>query len=294
MARDPETLAHLEWLGYVQPVGLVVSVPALLAGGAHINRNITPDQQRFLAILPQDKQGEIVPEIRDFSEFVCNVLGWDKADLIPTDQLDSLDIPLPEYGESLRPTFAVQEFKPKDPKRPWLLLVKTLPTGTDLDALSEGDGRHWQATPHHKFERLLRETEVPIGILSNGTQIRLVYAPRGETSGYLTFTVSEMTSVAGRPIFAALHLLLNSERLFSLPEKERLPALLTESRKYQNVVSTQLAGQVMAALFELLRGFQAADDSRKRELLKHVLAQDPNQVYSGLLTVLMRLVFILY
>ena len=28
MAQDPEYRAHQEWLGYVQPVGLVVSIPA--------------------------------------------------------------------------------------------------------------------------------------------------------------------------------------------------------------------------------------------------------------------------
>ena len=50
----------------------------------------------------------------------------------------------------------------------------------------------------------------------------------------------------------------------------------------------------MAALYELLRGFQAADDQRQGELLREVLAKDPNHVYAGLLTVLMRLVFILY
>ena len=40
MARDPETLAHLEWLGYVQPVGLVVSIPALLAAQCPITRSL--------------------------------------------------------------------------------------------------------------------------------------------------------------------------------------------------------------------------------------------------------------
>ena len=30
MAKDPAILAHQEWLGYVQPAGLVVSIPALL------------------------------------------------------------------------------------------------------------------------------------------------------------------------------------------------------------------------------------------------------------------------
>ena len=76
--------------------------------------------------------------------------------------------------------------------------------------------------------------EVPIGLLFNHTHLRLVYAPRGETSGYATFSVADMATVAGRPIFAALHMLLSAERLFSLPEKQRLPAILADSRKYQN------------------------------------------------------------
>ena len=44
---------------------------------------------------------------------------------------------------------------------------------------------------------------------------------------------------------------------------------------------TQLAEQVLAALYELLRGFQAADDQRQGELLREVLAEDPNHVYAG-------------
>ena len=103
-----------------------------------------------------------------------------------------------------------------------------------------------------------------------------------------------MTEVAGRPIFAALQMLLSAERLFTLPDKQRLPYILAESRKYQNLVSTKLAEQVLAALYELLRGFQAADDQRHGELLREVLKDDPNQVYAGLLRVLLRLVFILY
>ncbi len=50
----------------------------------------------------------------------------------------------------------------------------------------------------------------------------------------------------------------------------------------------------MAALYELVRGFQAADDHRKGQFLADVLREDPDHVYAGLLTVLMRLVFLLY
>jgi hypothetical protein len=89
-------------------------------------------------------------------------------------------------------------------------------------------------------------------------------------------------------------MLLSVERLFQVEKKEQLPAILAASRKYQNVVSTRLAEQVMAALYELLRGFQAAHDQSGGQLLKDVLAKDPNQVYQGLLTVLLRMVFVLF
>jgi hypothetical protein len=292
MARDPETLAHLEWLGYVQPVGLVVSVPALLAAQAQVGRLSPTDHQTFLSCLPTTKGDEVVPEIRDLREFVQTALGWQATDL--QEPPASLEVALPEYHETLRPTFAVPECKPKDPACPWLMLIQCLPKAADFDAVNVLDERHWQATPQARLERLLRETGVPIGLLFNHTQIRLVYAPRGETSGYATFNVADMASVAGRQIFAALRMLLHQDRLFSGSDREKLSAILADSRKYQNVVSTQLAEQVLAALYELLRGFQAADDATKSELLRDVLAKDPNHVYAGLLTVLMRLVFILY
>ena len=51
---------------------------------------------------------------------------------------------------------------------------------------------------------------------------------------------------------------------------------------------------MLAALYELLRGIQAADDRRGGDLLRTALADDPDQVYGGLLTTLLRLVFLLY
>jgi hypothetical protein len=55
-------------------------------------------------------------------------------------------------------------------------------------------------------------------------------------------------------------------------------------------VSTKLAEQVLGALHELLRGLEQADSAHIRELAQ----KQPEHLYEGLLTVLMRLVFILY
>jgi hypothetical protein len=89
-------------------------------------------------------------------------------------------------------------------------------------------------------------------------------------------------------------MLLGADRLFSESDNRRLPALLAESRKYQNEVSTRLAEQVLGALLELLRGFQAADEATRGQLLGDLSRDDPQHIYGGLLTVLLRLVFLLY
>src|SRR5271157_6047101 len=109
MAKDPAILAHQEWIGYVQPAGLVVSIPALLDARAFLNRNFAPDHRRFLDALPANRDGEPVPEVPDFPAFARSVFGWGVEDLwgsagapaLPT----SLEAPLPEYGETLRPTY---------------------------------------------------------------------------------------------------------------------------------------------------------------------------------------------
>src|SRR5271157_1591608 len=304
MARDPELIAHQEWLGYLQPIGLVVSPPALAAAQAFPAKNIIPDHARFLdlvELVTVEGKDDPQPAIREFPRFATQILGWEPADLLGSPNgepvPETLEVALPEYNETLRPSYAVPEFdKTPDGDRKWLMLIQRVKLGLDLDETPETDAKdqRWQASPQARFERLLRESQVPIGLLSNGTHLRLVYAPRGETSGNLTFPVQAMTEVAGRPIFAALQMLLSAERLFTLPDKQRLPYILAESRKYQNLVSIKLAEQVLAALYELLRGFQAADDQRYGELLRDVLKDDPNQVYAGLLRVLLRLVFLLY
>jgi hypothetical protein len=302
MAKSPEELAHQEWLGYVQPVGLIVSIPAMLEAQCYVNKNIMTEHAQFLNCLPRGQGDERIPELRDLAEFTRKVLGWEAEDLreIPARvplaaDMAALEVILPQYNETLRPTCAVPAFKPTEGQNPWTMLLQEVPTGCNLDEPDETDSaRHWNAAPQAKFERLLRETGVPIGLLSNRRQLRLVYAPRGESSGHATFNVAEMMQVAGRPMFAALHMLLCAERMFSLGDSQRLPAILHNSRKYQNTVSTKLAEQVLAALYELMRGFQAANDVRNGDLLRDVLATDPNHVYGGLLRVLMRLVFVLY
>jgi len=202
-------------------------------------------------------------------------------------------VPLPDYGETLRPDLAVREPEPQSGACPWQMLVRLLEPGEDFDRVVGGHGR-LEASAHSRMERLLRHTGVPAGLLFNGRALRLLSAPRGESSGWLDFRATDMVQNGGRPISTALRLLLGETRLLALPRAQRLAALLEDSRKFQNEVSERLAEQVLHALYALLRGFQAAHDASKAELLRQPLADHPDEVYRGLLTVVLRLVFLLY
>ena len=69
MARNPELLTHIEWLGYLQPVGLVVSPPALVDAQAFPSKNIIPEHNRFLEMVDQitlEGENDPQPSIRHF------------------------------------------------------------------------------------------------------------------------------------------------------------------------------------------------------------------------------------
>jgi hypothetical protein len=295
LSFDPERLAHKLWLGLVQPVGLVVSPPALIRAQVVPDGNVGALQQVLLAVTaPASRYDDADRVLRDFPRFAYEVLGWAREDLagapggppLP----EALCVALPTYGETLRPDYvAIDGFAGGVP----LLLIQQVPAG-GLDKAPDDRGARWAASPHDRFERLLRDTGVAAGLLCDGAVVRLLYAPRGESSGHLDFPVAAMCTVAGRPLLAAMKMLLSEHRVFSAPDGQRLLDLLVESRKYQNEVSNRLAEQVTGALWELLRGFQAADEASGRRVLGDLPRTDPQQIYGGLLTVILRLVFLLY
>jgi hypothetical protein len=104
----------------------------------------------------------------------------------------------------LRHTWAVAELG--EAERPWQLLVRVEAPGVDPDARNALDG--WEATPHQRFERLLRDTGVFAGLLISEREeraegevryypeFRLIYAPRGETSRHQSIPIRPMAMVA--------------------------------------------------------------------------------------------------
>ena len=322
---DAHTAAHLEWIGFVRPTGLVVSPTALVRAGVILDRRDVEGQRRLAEWASEEgtdeglQPSEASPPTSsrvDFQSFAAKILGWSFSTRgyagtaerpVPADLV--LGVPdaghlAPDYAVRMEPErgrrrrrgdLEVQDHRP-DATETWQLLVCNLTFGADFDVISRSAAKSSsvETSAHGRMERLLRQTGVPAGLLFNGKAVRLISAPLGENSGWVDFRVSDMMTTAGRPILTAMRALLGEDRLLLLPREQRLAALLRDSRKYQNEVSERLAEQVLHALYELLRGFQAAHDASKGTLLAQPLKEDPDHVYRGLLTVVLRMVFLFY
>lgn len=285
---EPLKYAPFEWLDHVQREGLVFARPILEELGISPVQQNRADSEEIAAFLTG---GRDEPAVADHLGFLQTVLGWPisrMAGALGGPPLSNLaTLALPELDTVLSADMALID--PRSDNRP-LLLVRTEAPQTDPDARGVLDG--WEASPQQRFERLLRESDVEVGVLFCDTQLRLVYAPRGETSGWIGWPLHDLSSVAGRSMLGGLKSALGTDRLFTAPANMRLHAVVKASRDAQAIVSITLAEQVLGALHELLRGFLADDDAR--ELVESLADEDPEQLYEGLLTVLLRLVFVLF
>ncbi|QQR91030.1 MAG: N-6 DNA methylase [Myxococcales bacterium] len=324
--NDAARFFHREWLGMAQPIeGLVFSVPALIESEC-FQRLAAEDHRDFIAQLEQTdandsetNAAELAADgarplrLRDPRDFFCEGLGWNNAGY--TEELpDALSLYIPEGGQTLRPTAALkipdyaqrpQDLRISSPpsyppaaelRQQYRLLYWELPDGLDLDAPEDQSGP-WLYPPTHKFDRLLRHCRIPIGVLCNGSIIRLIYAPHGGASGHLDFRIAHMAQVHGRPLFDALVMLLSDVRIASVAEDKQLHSILARSRQMQAEVTTDLSRQMLQALETLLHAFEAADERAHHCWLRPIIesrTEHDDPLYEALLTFLLRLVVILY
>jgi hypothetical protein len=287
-----------QWLNYLQPEGLVLGVNILRKYGRTPERQSPLDTEaaaEILSVLPKgEREDDSAFVLRDpwrlFGELLTwpaqYVAGAPDGPAVPAE----LSRTLPEHGTLLEPHLALLWRDGQGKDDPAVQALVLLHPNLDPDERGQFGADEWEASPHQRLERLLRETNVGTGILIARNALRLVHAPRGETAGWITWPLAALGRVEGRPMLAGLKLVLGRNAFWTGPHETRLRTLLKESREAQNEVSEKLSSQVLEALYELLRGVHRADPARIEALAEN----DAHHLYEGLLTCLMRLVFLLY
>ncbi len=300
MASDPELLAH-QRMARLRAAGRPRRLPPGAARGRSATSTATssPTSSDSSPCLPRGQaDGEIdprdprLPRVR-----YARCSAGSQADLVPTRAARRVARSRPaRVRRDAPPDLRGPRVRAEGPQAP---VAPARPGAAARDRPRRGRRSATAATGRRRrrpaSSGCCARPRCPIGLLSNGTHLRLVYAPRGETCGHLTFPVADMTEVAGRPIFAALHMLLSAERLFSAA-RQAAPA--RAPRREPQVPERRLHASSPSRCWPRSTSCCAASRrptiSARASCSARCWPHDPNQVYAGLLTVLLRLVFLLY
>jgi hypothetical protein len=289
-AASPLTVAqrHAEWAGLLRADGPFIAVPVL-----------TDAFPQGLDTVPDDILGKLRQawsELREAPDLLTP--AWD--DLVLTDLLCYTPATLAEGGAlpadlgsgpsgSLRPD-AIAYGPDGRGGRTERLLIYRLAAGTSLTAASRD-----QPSAADQAADLCRHRGTPLALLTNGTLWVLVHAQPGEPATTAVFDADLW--LEERDLLCAFAGLLAARRVLPPPENAdgahstSLAALFTRSAEAQADVTTTLGVQVRQAVELLVGELSRLDRETGGTLLSEVA---PRQVYRGALTVMMRLVFLLY
>jgi hypothetical protein len=285
----PLTVAqrHAEWAGLLRADGPFIAVPVL-----------TDAFPQGLDTVPDDilaKLRQAWSELREAPDLLTP--AWD--DLVLTGLLGYTPAVLAEGGAvpadlssgpgGLRPD-AIAYGPDGRGGRAERLLIYRLPAGASLTAASRD-----QPSAAEQAAALCRHRGTPLALLTNGALWVLVHARSGEPATTAVFDADLW--LEERDLLCAFSSLLAARRVLPPPENAdgthgtSLAALFARSAEAQADVTTTLGLQVRQAVELLVGELSRLDRETGGALLGEVA---PRQVYRGALTVMMRLVFLLY
>jgi hypothetical protein len=280
---------HADWLSLVEVSGPFVSLPVLLKVFPQGLDPRDPDQAKALRAAYEEWQDNPTAPGRQRAwllHVLTALLGYPASLITESQTLPAgLEANMAEMGETLRPDFALVCPAGSETAGQAQLLVASYPAEQALDR--PVIGKHWKANPATRMTELLHASGVALGLVTNGEHWMLVFAPRGETTGYASWYGALWLD---EPItLRAFHSLLGVRRFFGVTADSTLLGLLKESAQDQQEVTDQLGYQVREAVEVLVQAFDTLDQDSNRTLLKGV--SDP-VLYEAALTVMMRLVFL--
>ncbi|MEW6234967.1 MAG: hypothetical protein AB1656_06235 [Candidatus Omnitrophota bacterium] len=173
---------HAKWISLLDISGPFLSMPVLMRTFPQGLDAHKPEQYKDLRLTYEDWLAEKDdPAIHSawIKYVMTQILELPSEVLAQGPALQNLCSPLPEWGETLRPDFAVIH---PDHQRP-LLLANYCSPHQSLEKVIPN--KRWQASPATRMMELLHGVDCPLGLLTNGEEWMLVHAKVGETASYI-------------------------------------------------------------------------------------------------------------
>ncbi|GDY33656.1 Eco57I restriction-modification methylase domain-containing protein [Gandjariella thermophila] len=168
------------------------------------------------------------------------------------------------------------------------LVLVVDPVDSLRDPLDDG----WASSPIDRMEELLRHSGIPIGVVTDGRWWAIVSA-RKETM-VASGIVDAQTWIEERGVLNAFVELLHRRRLVGGNPEDRLTEIFGRSVAEAEEITEALGVQVRRAAELLVQALSEAalDAVRRRE--PDPLPEDRSEVYEAAVTVMMRVVFLLF
>ncbi|WJJ09976.1 SAM-dependent DNA methyltransferase [Prescottella equi] len=161
-----------------------------------------------------------------------------------------------------------------------------------VDSLRQTPSDLWAATPVDRLEELLRKSKCDIGVVTDGRWWGLVYASKGSMAA--SGIVDALTWIEEPRTRDAFLTLIGRQHIIGGEVSERLPVLFEESVAAAEEITEALGAQVRRAVELLIQSFsESAADARRRGL-PDPLPTHTHDTYEAAVTVMMRVVFLLF
>lgn len=285
---------HNEWLSLIDISGPFLSLPVLTEVFPQGLEVLNADLTREVRAAYQEWEDNLQERRPDLSihrawieHILKELLGYKESFLLTGQGIpEGIHATVAEHGETLRPEYVLATPPGKPDAGKPRLLVNVYPAEQGLDKPLQR--ARWKASPSTRMMELLHATNVRLGLITNGRQWMLVNAPRGETTGYISWYSNLLVE---EPItLKAFYSVLQARRFFGVAEGQTLEAMLKSSAENQQEVTDRLGYQVRKALEVFVQTLDRIDKDRNRNLLVGV---NEKELYQAALTVMMRLVFLL-
>lgn len=242
------------------------------------------------------------PGTRDafIAHVLTGLLDW-RDNLVTGPDAAAYNVQVPEHRQSVGIHFALrgQDTDGSLTNRP-LLLGMILPPKTSTTGRAAAGFGTWTAGPADRLAHALRARKVSLGLVTNGDTWTLVTLSKkdgkDETSTLSTATWTRHAWLEEQQTLRAFVALLTRTRFYGVPDTETLPGLLSQSLNRQEEVTERLAEQSQAVVEMLVASIGRLDAHHQAEHGARLLPAGvgPAEVYQAAVTVLMRLVFLLY